>query len=118
MKKVTLKPNKDIGDCEFIHTAINGQSSTNLEKKRRVVDCYTMDSAKEIKRRLILCLFYYKVLEETPIQYKFSTKYCGKVYIMNHNGEEEETINVEDYLPKIIMNKIKGKDLEHTMPFK
>ena len=58
MRKVRIKPNMDIGDCELIHVAINGQPSENF-KKRKIIDCYTMDSAKEIKRRLLLCSFFY-----------------------------------------------------------
>lgn len=37
MQKNKLKPNKDIGDCEFIHTAINGQISPCLKKRLKRV---------------------------------------------------------------------------------
>ena len=71
-----------------------------------------MDPAKEIKRRLILCLFYYEMLEKEPIQYKFHFQYCGKIYILNKKGEETEMINVKDYLPNEILYNIKKKNLE------
>ena len=109
IQRVKLKPNMDIGDCEFIHTAINGQSSSDL-KKRKIVDCYTMDPAKEIKRKLILCLFYYEMLEKEPIQYKFQFQHCGKIYIINNKSIEKEIINVKDYLPNKIMYKIAKED--------
>lgn len=111
MQRVNLKPNIDIGDCEFVHIAINGQSSSDYTK-RRIVDCYTMDPAQEIKRRLILCLFYYEMLEKEPIQYKFQFQHCGKIYIINSKDIEKEVINVKDYLPNKIMYKIAKKDPE------
>ena len=106
MKKVKLESNMDTGDCELIHIAINGQASSDF-KKRRTVDCYTMDPAEEIENRLTLCLFYYEILEcESSIRYTFDPKYCGKIYILDENGHEIKIINVKDHLPKKMLYKI------------
>ena len=103
MKEVKLKSNMDTGDCELIHTAINGQASLDF-KKRRTVDCYTMDPAEEIENRLTLCLFYYEILEcEASIRYTFDPKYYGKIYILDENGHEIKIINVKDHLPKKVL---------------
>ena len=113
MRKVKIKPNMDIGDCELIHVAINGQASENF-KKRKIVDCYTMDNTKEIKRRLLLCSFFYGMLESAPIgfTYKFNQKYCGQIYILDNSGKEKEQINVKEYLPGPVLQRIRGKDME------
>ena len=110
MKRVKLKPNMDIGDCEFIHTAINGQNSTDL-KERRKVDCYTMDPAKEIKRRLILCLFYYEYMLKKFHTNILNSQYFGTIYILDGKGQEQE-IDVKDYVPSAVLYRIKyDKDL-------
>ena len=112
--KVKIKPNMDIGDCELIHVAINGQSSGDFKKKRKV-DCYTMDSAKEIKRRLILCMFFYGCLEiarSLKVSYKFDLNYCGRIYFLNETGGIKEVIDVKDYLPVRVVERIQNKDLD------
>ena len=109
--QVKIKPNMDIGDCELIHVAINGQSSDL--KKRRSVDCYTMDDAKEIKRRLISCIFFYQMLEDTPFNsgYKFDPTYFGKIYIIDEKGQKTEKISVADYEPNKVLMRKKTQDL-------
>lgn len=119
IKKVNIEHNKDIGDCEFIHTAINGQPRGSDHKLSKVVDCYTQDPVKEIKRRLILCSFFYYLLElasntsSYDFQYKFNQKYCGRIYIIDERGNEKEKMGAKDYFPinKILQQK-KKKDLE------
>ena len=112
MKKVKIKSNMDIGDCELIHVAINGQSSGDL-KKRKPVDCYTMDDAKEIKRRLISCIFFYQMLEIAPFifNYKFDPTYFGKIYIIDSRGQQKEEIKVADYVPHKVLMRRRLKDL-------
>ncbi len=116
IQKAKIEPNKDIGDCEFIHTAINGQSSTNL-KKRVPVDCYTMDPIKEIKRRLILCFSFYYLMERESttyrdFQYKFEPQYCGNIYIIDDTGRTKEKIKVIDYHIEKVFQRIGRKELE------
>ena len=106
IKKTKVEHDKDIGDCEFIHAAINGQSLAD-HKQRVAVDCYTMDPVKEIKRRLILCSDFYGTLEyvssQYDFQYKFNPKYCGRIYIIDEQGNVKEKIDVKDYFP---INKV------------
>ena len=117
IKKTKVKKNEDIGDCEFIHTAINGKSSVGNPKDRVKVDCYTMDPAREIKRRLILCFDFYGTLEHVSsqygFQYKFNPKYCSRIYIIDEQGNEKEKIEVKDYYPvnKMLL-RIKFQDLK------
>ena len=111
MKKVKIKPNTDIGDCELIHVALNGQSSGNL-KKKKTVDCYTMDDPKEIKRRLILCNFFYEILKHPPFDYEHNFEYSGAIYILDEKGREKEKITTKDYLPRSVSLKIITKDLD------
>lgn len=113
MSKITIKPNMDMGDCELIHVAINGQSSENL-KKRKSVDCYTMDDVKEIKRRLISCVFSYKMLESASVDsnYKFDSTYCSKIYVIDKKGQQKEEIKVADYMPNKVLMRIRNKDLD------
>ncbi|MDE0151683.1 MAG: hypothetical protein OXK80_04200 [Bdellovibrionales bacterium] len=101
MEKMKVKPDEDIGDCELIHTAINGQPSEKSQKSR-VVDCYTMDDLKDIKRRFIVCLFFYELLN-----YRLNSQYFGKVYIIDkQTGEEIDEIDVRDYLPSKVLQRI------------
>ena len=124
IKKTKVENNKDIGDCEFIHTAINGQSSTN-HKKRVAVDCYTMDPVREIERRLVLCFVFYGILEHMSsqygFQYEFNPTYCGRIYIIDEQGNTKEKIEVKDYFPinkvllRIKLQHLKNKEeLEST----
>ncbi len=100
MEKMKVKFNEDIGDCELIHTVIHGQPSENFQKSR-VVDCYTMDDVKDIKRRLIVCLFFYKLLN-----YRLNSQYFGKIYIIDQQtGDEKEEINIEDYFPDKVLER-------------
>ena len=109
IKKMKLKPNQDIGDCEFIHTAIHGQPSIHF-KKTRIVDCYTMDPPDEIKRRLIYVLFFYECLEK-KFNYTLNMKYSGKIYILDRQtGEEKEEIIVKNYMCKDMLKRIKKRD--------
>ena len=111
MKKVKIEHDKDIGDCELIHVAINGQSLSNI--KRRKVDCYTMDSAKEIKRRLILSLFFYTMLKNDRFfQYNLNSQYHGTIIIIDDKGQEKEKINVTDCYPEVILSKIKEREFK------
>ncbi len=111
IKKTKIKYNADMGDCEFIHTAINGQPSAD-HKQRAIVDCYTMDPVKEIKRRLIFCFFFYETLEY-GFQYQFNPEYCGRIYIIDEKGNEKEKIEVTDYYPiNKILQRIKAQELE------
>ena len=116
MKKTKIKNSADIGDCEFIHTAINGQLSAD-HKQRVAVDCYTMDSVKEIKRRLILCFTFYQVILEYAssqfgFQYKFDPKYYGRIYIVDELGNAKEKIEVNDYPIKEVLLRVKLRDPE------
>lgn len=111
MNKVKIKPNVDIGDCEFIHTAINGQLSPDCQQRRKA-DCYTMDPEKEIKRRLILCLFFYEILEKQFPDYQLDRQYFSKIYVLDNKGREKEIIDVKDYQPRFVVYKIKNKDLK------
>ena len=110
MQKVKIKQNMDIGDCELIHVALNGQSSGNL-KKKRTVDSYTMDDSKEIKRRLILCHFFYEILS-FDLGYKFNLDHFGKIYIIDERGQEMETIEAKDYNSSSVLRKRAEGDLE------
>ena len=114
IKKVKIKPHADFGDCELIHTAINGQSSPADHKNRKAVNCYTMDPAKEIKRRLTLCLFCYKILlgNSSNFQYTFDSQYYGDIYIIDETGKRKEKIKVQDYEPIRVVEKIDQEDLE------
>ena len=116
IKRAKVEPNVDIGDCEFIHTAINGQSSSNLEK-RVIVDCYTMDPIKEIKRRLIACFSFYYLMERHSttyrnFQYKFEPQYCGNIYAVDEEGRTKEKIQVIDYHIEKVFQKIGKRELE------
>lgn len=110
IKEMTLKPNQDIGDCELIHTAIHGQSSIQFTQVK-IVDCYTMDNPDEIKRRLIMCLFFYECLKQSSFRDKLNMEYSGKIYILDQQtGEEKEEIIVKDYVYKEMWKKIKNQD--------
>ena len=111
-QKLNIKPNMDMGDCELIHVAIiKGQSSGNL-KKRKPVDCYTMDNAEEIKNRLTSCIFLYQMLEVFASDYKFDPTYFSTIYIIDEKGQQKEEINVADYEPKKVLMRRKNKDLD------
>ena len=111
IKKIKLKPNMDIGDCELIHVAINGQSSGDLSR-RKPVDCYSGDNAKEIKRRLIACLYFYEILESAPVDsnYQFDSTYCSNIYIIDERGQQKEEIKVSDYMPNKVLMRINKED--------
>ena len=117
IRRTRIKNNADIGDCEFIHTAINGQQSTD-NTQRVAVDCYTMDSVKEIKRRLILCFTFYQLMkfassQDDGFQYEFNPKHFGWIYIIDEQGKEKEKIEVKDFYPiNKVVKRIKEKDLE------
>lgn len=115
LKKSRIKPNKDIGDCELIHVAINGQCSSNLQTTKKT-DCFVMNNdggAKEIKRRIAGCSFYYSLLENHFLRYKFNTQNSGNIYVLEENGKTAEKIVVSDWcFSNEIMYKIKRRDLE------
>ena len=77
------------------------------------MDCYIMDDAREIKRRLISCIFFYQMLETAPFNsnYKFDSKYFGKIYILDDRGQQKEKIDVADYEPNKVLVRKKTQDL-------
>ena len=117
IQEMKIESNKDIGDCELIHTAIHGQPSGNFQNKR-IVDCYTMDNSEDIKRRLITCLFVYELLQDS-FNYTLTMEYSGKIYVIDqHTNEEIDEIIVNDYVCEKVLKKIKNQDEEILGIFK
>ena len=103
-KKNKLHISQDLGDCEYIHVAINGQMDAAGKKKRRV-DVFTADDPEQIKCRLMLALSWYHTLELWPHRYvndaeafKFDTSCFSSIYAVNaSSGKLVEKIDVQDY---------------------
>ena len=70
-----------------------------------------MDNPKDIKRRLIVCLFFYDLFKKTGSHLELNSQYFGKIYVIDQQtGDEKDPINLEDYSTKKVLERVRARD--------